>query len=211
MYTPLITVCNMSQKRINKMLLLGTSHVCINPHKPILRRDGLTYQWSFLVPLIGGRWYIIPQLAIYKRYISGIYCQLGDYMVPTTYEGNQKQLLNLVDFWKLWKLWNKFQWSFTATHDPHFFGRLKTAVVKCSGYMGGWTCQQLDVQADRSLTWGIETFICPDMCRMFLFPIEFSCITRVLSYQISEGKSTWINCIFSFWTAEFPNLLGLST
>ena len=24
------------------------------------------------------------QLAIYKWYISGIYCQLGDYMIPTT-------------------------------------------------------------------------------------------------------------------------------
>ena len=30
---------------------------------------------------------------IYKWYISDIYCQLGDYMVPTTYQGNQKQLL----------------------------------------------------------------------------------------------------------------------
>ena len=39
----------------------------------------------FLVPLIGGRYHIITQLAIYKWYISGIYCQLGDYMVPTTY------------------------------------------------------------------------------------------------------------------------------
>ena len=39
-------------------------------------------QWSFLVPLIGGRWYIITQLAIYKWYISGIYCQLGDYISP---------------------------------------------------------------------------------------------------------------------------------
>ena len=42
-------------------------------------------QWLFLVPLIGGRWYIITQLAIYKWYISGIYCQLGDYISPTTY------------------------------------------------------------------------------------------------------------------------------
>ena len=33
---------------------------------------------------------LITQLAIYKWYISGIYCQLGDYMSPTTYEGNQE-------------------------------------------------------------------------------------------------------------------------
>ena len=36
-------------------------------------------QWLFLVPVRGGRWHITPQKAIYKRYISGIYCQLGDY------------------------------------------------------------------------------------------------------------------------------------
>ena len=30
------------------------------------------YQWSFLVPFIGGRYHIITQLAIYKWYISGI-------------------------------------------------------------------------------------------------------------------------------------------
>ena len=38
-------------------------------------------QWIFQVPLKGGRDYITPQKA---RTISGIYCQLGDYMPPTT-------------------------------------------------------------------------------------------------------------------------------
>ena len=33
---------------------------------------------------------------IYKWYISGIYCQLGGYMPPTTFCGNQKQPLILV-------------------------------------------------------------------------------------------------------------------
>ena len=42
-------------------------------------------QWLFLVPLIGGRYHIITQLAVYTTYIPLIYCQLGDYMVPTTY------------------------------------------------------------------------------------------------------------------------------
>ena len=32
------------------------------------------YQWSFLVPLIGGRYHIIPQLAVYTTYIPLIYC-----------------------------------------------------------------------------------------------------------------------------------------
>ena len=39
-------------------------------------------QWLFLVPLIGGRYHTIPQLAVYTTYIPLIYCQLGDYMVP---------------------------------------------------------------------------------------------------------------------------------
>ena len=47
--------------------------------------NGGFYQWSFLVPLIGGRWYISPQLAVYTTYIPLIYCLLGDYMLPTTH------------------------------------------------------------------------------------------------------------------------------
>ena len=45
----------------------------------------LRFQWSFLVPLIGGRWYIFTQLAVYTTYIPLIYCLLGDYISPTTY------------------------------------------------------------------------------------------------------------------------------
>ena len=47
---------------------------------------------SFLVPLIGGR------LAYnhYKWYISGIYCQLGDYISPIPpIKGTRKQLLSI--------------------------------------------------------------------------------------------------------------------
>ena len=47
-------------------------------------------QWIFQVPVKGGRVYITPQEAIYKWYISGIYCQLGDYILPTTLYRNQK-------------------------------------------------------------------------------------------------------------------------
>ena len=41
-------------------------------------------QSSFLVPLIGGRYHIIPQLAIYTTYIPLIYspCLLGDFISP---------------------------------------------------------------------------------------------------------------------------------
>ena len=40
---------------------------------------------EFLVPLIGGKYHIIPQLAVYTTYIPLIYCLLGDYISPTTY------------------------------------------------------------------------------------------------------------------------------
>ena len=41
-------------------------------------------QWLFLVPLKGGIGSIWgpPEGKDYKWYISGIYCQLGDYMLP---------------------------------------------------------------------------------------------------------------------------------
>ena len=42
-------------------------------------------QWLFLVPLNGGRWHIIPQLAVYTTYIPLKYCLLGGYMLPTTF------------------------------------------------------------------------------------------------------------------------------
>ena len=45
------------------------------------------YQWLFLVPLKGGigSTFDPPEGKDYKWYISGIYCQLGDYMPPTTF------------------------------------------------------------------------------------------------------------------------------
>ena len=56
-------------------------------------------------------------------YISGIYCQLGDYLVPTTYWGNQKQLLT---FWK--------------SHFRKTSQRLPT--IHFSGAMLGWSLSQ---------------------------------------------------------------------
>ena len=61
--------------------------------KPDLETAFFLDQWLFLVPLKGGRWHIIPQLAVYTTYIPLIYCLLGGYMLPTTSQGNQKQPL----------------------------------------------------------------------------------------------------------------------
>ena len=44
-----------------------------------------SFQWLFLVPLKGGRDYIIPQLAVYTTYIPLIYCLLGGYIIPTIF------------------------------------------------------------------------------------------------------------------------------
>ena len=58
--------------------------------------DGIPVQWLFLVPIKGGIGSIFspPRFGKdYKWYISGIYSQLGDYMPPTTFYGNQKQPL----------------------------------------------------------------------------------------------------------------------
>ena len=47
-------------------------------------RGSSSNQWLFLVPLKGGIGSIFhpPEGKDYKWYISGIYCQLGDYMLP---------------------------------------------------------------------------------------------------------------------------------
>ena len=74
-------------------------------------------QWLFLVPLKGGRWHIIPQKAIYKWYLSGIYCQLGDYM-PT--RNNRTLMQTVINCWPgqavvsfphffVWNLWQQFK------------------------------------------------------------------------------------------------------
>ena len=55
-------------------------------HSLNLRRA--QFQWIFQVPLKGGRWHIIPQLAVYTvytTYIPLIYCLLGGYILPTTF------------------------------------------------------------------------------------------------------------------------------
>ena len=51
-------------------------------------------QWIILVLVKGGRDYITPPRRQYTWYISGIYCQLGDYILPTTLYKNQNNPLN---------------------------------------------------------------------------------------------------------------------
>ena len=53
----------------------------------------------FSFPLKGGIGSIFdpPKGKDYKWYTSGIYCQLGDYMPPSTFYRNQKQPLKYID------------------------------------------------------------------------------------------------------------------
>lgn len=53
-------------------------------------------QWIILVLVIAVRDYITPYKAIYTWYISRIYCQLGDFISPTTYDQNQNNLLTSI-------------------------------------------------------------------------------------------------------------------
>ena len=83
---------------------------------------GMTYdQWLLLVPLKGGRWHTIPQLAVYTTYIPLIYCLLGDYMIPTTYYQNQN---NPMIWWinQPTFLENRFATLRSPPGHPLFFG-----------------------------------------------------------------------------------------
>ncbi len=51
------------------------------------------YMFGGLEMFQGVPWVLSVGVARYKWYISGIYCQLGDYMPPTTFYGNKKQPL----------------------------------------------------------------------------------------------------------------------
>ena len=59
-------------------------------------RGSSSNQWLFLVPLKGGIGSIFdpPEGKDYKWYISGIYCQLGDYMLPTTFLGEPETTID---------------------------------------------------------------------------------------------------------------------
>ena len=88
------------QTRYHHPLVLHSLHIFPSPIGSYTKTPGLGHQSTdegretlvlgalvdpFLVPLIGGRYHIITQLAVYTTYIPLIYCQLGDYISPTTY------------------------------------------------------------------------------------------------------------------------------
>ena len=68
-----------------------------------------------------------PQKAIYKWYISGIYCQLGDYMLPFTFYGNQKQ--PLIDV--------KASWCF-CFKQLQFCAKVRASTMKIRCIENGW-------------------------------------------------------------------------
>ena len=109
--------------------LCGSHQVAIAGHRFDVPEAQESTQWGGnWFPFLGGRYHIITQLAIYTWYISGIYiyCQLGDYMVPTTKKkGNQKQLLIYFNT-------ASFQNSTTPTFSPlNNDGCFKTTLSFC--------------------------------------------------------------------------------
>ena len=53
----------------------------------------------FLVPSIGGRWYIMTQVAVYTTYIPLIYCQLGWlYLTYHLFREAGKSIVNIAGF-----------------------------------------------------------------------------------------------------------------
>ena len=58
-----------------------------------LRYIHINVQWLFLVHVKGGRWHIIPQLAVYTTYIPLIILAFWGAPYATTFYGNQKQPL----------------------------------------------------------------------------------------------------------------------
>ena len=62
----------------------------------------LIFQWLFLVPVKGGRWHIIPQLAVHTTYIPLIVLAFWGVKNATdpTFYGNQKQPLNFLCPWQ---------------------------------------------------------------------------------------------------------------
>ena len=103
------------------------------------------YQWLFLVPVKGGRWHIIPQLAVYTTYIPLIYhlyttyipliyCLLGGYIIPTTFYRNLKKPLTL-------PLENAKTWSISKLSCPAFeLLRIRRVVQICrrQGFTKDW-------------------------------------------------------------------------
>ena len=85
----------------------------------------LWFQWLFLVPIKGGRWHIIPQLAVYTPYIPLIYCLLGCYMLPTIFYGNLLSNTSTLATWKA-----------TQFHQTH-------PCPKCPTAPGCVCCEQL--------------------------------------------------------------------
>ena len=92
---PLLLEDFLSGTHHQRWKIWGILHTVLHPWWSI-------YQWLFMVPVKGGRWHIIPQLAvcttyiyIYIIYIPLTSCLLGGYRLPTTFCGNQKQPLNI--------------------------------------------------------------------------------------------------------------------
>ena len=87
------------------------------------------FQWLFLVPLKGGRWHIIPQLAVYTTYIPFIY-----HLEPeTTIDGSPENHPIEKE--------NHLNQTSSNLHDFGFHVNFQRSIKKIPGYVtraSGW-------------------------------------------------------------------------
>ena len=97
------------------------------------------FQRLLLVPLIGGRWYIITQLAIYKWYIRGI-LPIGWFYI--TYH-LLREPKTTIDFWDGEFTWPEFKgcwWPPTISRSRRTESRYTLTILTFPNHFQGRAC-----------------------------------------------------------------------
>ena len=83
------------------------------------------YQWSFLVPLIGGRWYISPQLAVYnqKQLLSLALDCLGNFPMDFSNSTFVLMQFHVQEFWFI-RAFMGFWWISLEVSFPKIIAQL---------------------------------------------------------------------------------------
>ena len=143
-------------------------------------------QWSFLVPLIGGRYHIIPQLAVYTTYIPLIYCLLGDYISPIPpIKGTRNS------YWPMFKFYLPFFFSSSFRCLQVFLD-----IVYRNREQSSVRMKHSEVGRKDSMTWGICSVLMfsGSWCWFGLFMIA-----SFTSYNIEITKASFFSTLCYIW------------
>ncbi len=128
-----------------------------------LRYIHINVQWLFLVHVKGGRWHIIPQLAVYTTYIPLIILAFWGAPYATTFYGNQKQPLICMYYYTVYDnslldslpvLWHPFP-SMMKNQNPHIGSRYPTL-----GLPTLWSFREDKERAARAPEGRVQRFAC---------------------------------------------------